>query len=105
MLALMLGVLGFTFTNFSPPPGVTYESAADLPVSEIFQQSLFVNPGTDYADSPFVFLMIVLTWVLGTLVVVAEMVKSGELVLAEDCHVNEAKTAAIWRCFHCAGTC
>ena len=84
MLALMLGVMGYTFTNFSPPPDVTYASAADLPVSDIFQQSLFINAGNDYADSPFIFLMIVLTWTLGTLVVVAEMVKSGELVVSED---------------------
>ncbi|NHZ72280.1 MAG: hypothetical protein GWP17_04240 [Aquificales bacterium] len=84
MLALMLGVLGFTFTNFSPPPDVTYDSASALPVSDIFRQSLFINPSSDYSDSPFVFLMIVLTWTLGTLVVVAEMVKSGELVVSED---------------------
>ncbi len=84
MLALMLGVMGFTFMNFSPPPGVTYEAASDLPVTEIFKQSLFSNPANDYADSPFVFLMYVLTWVLGTLVIVAEMAKSGELTITED---------------------
>ncbi|MBE2224453.1 MAG: hypothetical protein IAF02_23130, partial [Anaerolineae bacterium] len=84
MLALMLGVIGFTFVNFAPPPGVTYNSAAELPAMEIFQQALFVNAGNDYADSPFIFLMIILTWGLGTLVVVAELVKSGELVVAED---------------------
>lgn len=91
MLALLLGVLGFTFTNFSPPPGVTYDSAAALPVSEIFQQSLFVNAGNEYADSPFVFLMIILTWVLGTLVVVAEMVKSGELLVFDDATLPKQK--------------
>ncbi len=84
MLALMLGIMGFTFTNFSPPPGVTYSSASDLPVTEIFNQSLFSHPGNDYADSPFIFLMFVLTWVLGTLVIVAEMAKSGELTMPED---------------------
>ncbi|MBK8988625.1 MAG: peptidylprolyl isomerase [Chloroflexi bacterium] len=84
MLMLMLGILGFEFTTFTPTPGVTYSDAADLPVSEIFHQSFFVDPGEDFADSPYVFAMLVLTWALGTALVVAELVKSGELQFPED---------------------
>jgi cyclophilin family peptidyl-prolyl cis-trans isomerase/tetratricopeptide (TPR) repeat protein len=84
MLTLMLGTLGFTFTTFSPVPGATYESTADLPVSQIFRQSFFQDPGNDFADSPYVFVLLVLTWVLGTVLVVAELVKSGELEFPDD---------------------
>ena len=84
MLALMLGILGYTFTNFTPPPNTTYTSPAQLPVLDIFRQSFFVNSGRDFIDSPFVFLMVILTWVLGTLVILAEMAKSGEINFSAD---------------------
>lgn len=83
MLSLMLGILGYQFTTFTPLPNVTYQTAADLPVSDIFRQSFFVNPGNDFADSPFAFVMLILTWILGVAVVVAELVKSGELRFPE----------------------
>ncbi|MCB8987049.1 MAG: peptidylprolyl isomerase [Ardenticatenaceae bacterium] len=84
MLTLMIGILGFEFTTFTPVPGVTYQDTSDLPVSEIFQQSFFQDPGNNFADSPYAFVMLVLTWALGTVLVVAEMVKSGELEFPED---------------------
>ncbi len=99
MLALMIGILGFTFTNFAPPPGATYSAPSDLPVSTIFRQSLFVNPSNDYADSPFIFLMMVLTWLLGTLVVVAEMVKSEEIIISEDAASPPQKMRAVGAAF------
>jgi cyclophilin family peptidyl-prolyl cis-trans isomerase/tetratricopeptide (TPR) repeat protein len=83
MLALMLGILGYQFTTFSPLPNVAYQTPADLPVSDIFRQSFFVNPGKEFADSPFAFVMLMLTWVLGVALVVAELVKSGELRFPE----------------------
>jgi cyclophilin family peptidyl-prolyl cis-trans isomerase/tetratricopeptide (TPR) repeat protein len=79
MLALMLGILGYQFTTFSPLPNVTYQTPADLPVSDIFRQSFFVNSGNDFADSPFAFVLLILTWLLGVAVIAAEMVKAGEL--------------------------
>ncbi len=79
MMALMLGILGFEYMTYSLPPDKVVQSAADLPASEIFHQSLFLNARNGFADSPFIFLMMMLTWVLGTLAGVSEMVKSGEL--------------------------
>ena len=79
MMALMLGILGFQYITYSLPPDKVVQSAADLLVTEIFHQSLFLNARNGFTDSPFIFLMMMLTWVLGTLVGVSEMVKSGEL--------------------------
>jgi cyclophilin family peptidyl-prolyl cis-trans isomerase/tetratricopeptide (TPR) repeat protein len=84
MLALMLGIIGFTFTNYSPPPGVTFDSPADLPVLTIFRQSLFINPGDNFSNSPFIFMLMLLTWSLGVLLIIAEMAKSGELVVTPE---------------------
>ncbi len=79
MMALMLGIMGFEYTTYSLPPDKIVQSASDLPASEIFHQSLFINARNGFVDSPFIFLMMMLTWVLGTLAGVSEMVKSGEL--------------------------
>ncbi|MCZ7667756.1 MAG: hypothetical protein M5U34_11350 [Chloroflexi bacterium] len=60
---------------------------------------MFVNPSNDYADSPFIFLMMVLTWLLGTLVVVAEMVKSEEIIISEDAASPPQKMRAVGAAF------
>lgn len=77
-MALTLGILGFEFMTYSLPPDKVVESAADLPASEIFYQSLFINARNGFVDSPFIFLMMMLTWVLGTAVALSEMLKNGE---------------------------
>lgn len=79
VLLLMVGILSFQYINYSLPPGKTITSAADLSPVEIFYQSLFLNARQNFADSPFIFMMIVLTWALGMLVSLSELVKSGEL--------------------------
>ncbi len=79
MLGLVVGILGFGFINYAQPPDVQFESIADLPVADIVQQSLFVDAGEGFRDSPFIFVMIVLTWMLGAFLLISEMVKDGEL--------------------------
>ncbi|MEZ4646279.1 MAG: hypothetical protein R3E31_26745 [Chloroflexota bacterium] len=79
MLVLMIGIMGFEYTTYSLPPDKVIESPADITAGEIFHQSLFLNARKDFADSPFIFLMIMLTWTLGTLVSASEMVKTGDL--------------------------
>jgi Tfp pilus assembly protein PilF len=79
LLALLIGILGFEFTNFVLPIGSTIESGADLRAVEIFNQSLFVNTQKGFLNSPFIFLMIVLVWALGYLIAISEMIKQGEL--------------------------
>ncbi len=78
VLALVIGILCFNFITFSLPEGEVITSIADVPTAgEIFHQSLFVNTSSDFAASPFVYLMITLTWALGTLLSLSEMAKDG----------------------------
>ncbi len=78
VLAVAIGIMGYQFITYSLPPGKTIETAADLLTGEIFYQSLFVNASSDFADSPFIFLMMMLTWGLGLLLFTSEQIKSGE---------------------------
>lgn len=79
LLAFIVGILGYEFTNYVLPPDQVIETGADLSASAIFHQSFFVNPQRNFADSPFIYLMIVLTWALGLILAISEMVKNGEL--------------------------
>ncbi|MDA0246400.1 MAG: hypothetical protein OT477_23570 [Chloroflexi bacterium] len=82
LLALVIALMAFSFTNYSPPPGKVIQSMADLPTAaEIFSQSFFVNPAKQFAESPFLFLVLVMSWLLGTLLAVSEMVRSGLITL------------------------
>ncbi|MCP4418503.1 MAG: tetratricopeptide repeat protein [Chloroflexi bacterium] len=79
MLALLIGIIGFTFTTYTQPPDVMLDSVNDLTAVKILNQSLFINVNRDFAESPFIYLMIVLSWSLGLLIAVSEMLKDGEL--------------------------
>ncbi|MDX1413067.1 MAG: tetratricopeptide repeat protein, partial [Candidatus Promineifilaceae bacterium] len=81
LLALLVGILGFEFTNFVLTPDQAIETGADLATRDIFLQSFFVNAQKGFLDSPFVYLMIVISWALGSLLILSEMVKQRELVL------------------------
>lgn len=82
MLMLMIGIMGYQYTTYSLPPDKTIQGPADITPGEIFHQSFFLNPRQEFADSPFIFLMVMLTWILGTLVSVSEMFKDGDLEFA-----------------------
>lgn len=77
MLALVLGTLAYSFITYNQPPDVS--SVTQITPGAIFHQSMLVNAKKDFTDSPFIFLMFILTWALGTLVIASEMVKEGEL--------------------------
>lgn len=79
-LALILAILGFEYMTYSLPPDKIIQTRADLTAGEIFYQSLFINPRRGFVDSPFIFLMMMFTWLLGGLVALSEMVKHGEWV-------------------------
>ena len=98
MLALIIGIIGYTFTTFSQPPDLVLESVADLTAVDIFKQSLFVNVKRDFVESPFIYLMLVLTWSLGLLISVSEMLKDGELkipAVAQEAAKGQRNAAAI----------
>ena len=78
ILTLIIGILCFDFISFSLPSGQVIQSLADVPsAGEVFHQSFFVNTGHNFAASPFVYLMLTLTWALGSLICLSEMAKDG----------------------------
>ena len=74
--------MGFEFTNFVVPNGEVINSGADFLAGDVFHQSFFVDAQRGFRDSPYVYVMIVLTWGLGSLIVVSEMVKQKVLLIS-----------------------
>lgn len=91
MMSLIVGTMGFTYITYNQVEGRQYEGAADLPVGEVVRQSFFVDAGQNFADSPFIFVMLVLVWALGTLLIVSEMVKDGELTIVSTFTLDEQR--------------
>ncbi len=79
MLTLMIGIIAFSFTTFSQPPDFVLESVNDLTAVDIIHQSFFINVKRNFIESPFIYLMLVLTWSLGLVIAVSEMLKDGDL--------------------------
>lgn len=84
MLALMIGIIGYSFTTFNQPPDFALETSEDInkmSAGLIFNQSFFVDASEGFRDAPFVYVMVILTWGLGMLVAISEMIKDGELTI------------------------
>ena len=82
LLAVMVGVMGYEFMTYATMPGETFTSLADVPTaSEVFYRSLFIDPDKNFAESPFLFLMMIFTWLLALLAIISEMTREGTLVL------------------------
>lgn len=79
LLMLMLGILGYGYVTYALPPGKVIASPTDLSAVEIFRQSLLQNARQDFVDWPFIMSLLILSWLLGWLVFLSEMVKHGEL--------------------------
>ncbi len=78
VLALILGILGYNFVTFVAETEIT--TIEDVPLAfEIIHQSFLVNSGADFMDSPFIYLVLLLTWVLGTLISLSELARQGIL--------------------------
>jgi tetratricopeptide (TPR) repeat protein len=76
MLGLVVGVLGYNFMTYSVAEGEQILSIADAPsAGEIFHQSMLVNVSEEFSPSPFVFLVVILTWLLGSLLLLGEYSK------------------------------
>jgi tetratricopeptide (TPR) repeat protein len=78
LLALFIGTMGYDFVNYVLPADKLIETGADLQPWDILQQSLFVNSQRNFIDSPFIFLMILLSWVLGVLIVLSEHIRQSK---------------------------
>jgi len=78
VLTLILGTLGYEFMNYARPPEMVVNTIEDVPsAGDIVHQAFFIHPGKGFAPSPFIFLMIVLSWALGALALLSELVKQG----------------------------
>src|SRR5690606_19976139 len=78
VLTLVLGILGYNFLTFVAETEIT--TLEDVPLAfEIIHQSFLVNSGADFMDSPFIYLVLLLTWVLGTLISLSELARHGIL--------------------------
>ncbi|HSH03963.1 MAG TPA: peptidylprolyl isomerase [Anaerolineae bacterium] len=77
MMMLLIALLSFNFVNFATRPGEQFASVQDLPTQfEFVQRSFLENKGE---ASPYVFMMIILSWGFGLVLYLAEMVKSNLL--------------------------
>lgn len=82
ILSLIMTTLVFDFVNFAPSQDEVqgWRSAADLPSSlEIFRRSMMVNPRDNFAASPYLYGVFVLSWFLATLLLVSEMARERVL--------------------------
>ncbi|MFK7803979.1 MAG: hypothetical protein AB8G95_20260 [Anaerolineae bacterium] len=95
VLALMLGTMAFNYTVFTPPPDQPIQTLQDIPSAwDIFQQSMFVNAREGFSASPYIFLIMMMSWVLGTLVALSEMAKNGLYSIAGLSSRNEQREKA-----------
>ncbi len=83
-LGVILATLAYNFTIFTPRPDQVIQSVADLPTTgQIFYDSFFVNPRINFIESPFIYLLFTMTWLLGSLILISELVRSGAVTLAD----------------------
>jgi tetratricopeptide (TPR) repeat protein len=75
LLALLIGTMGYNFVNYVLPADKSIETGTDLQAWNILYQSLFVNPQRNFVDSPFIFVMVLLSWVLGVLILLSERIR------------------------------
>ena len=81
ILGLIVGILGYNFTTYSLSPGETISTIEDVPsASAIMQQTFFVNAQDGFEESPFLYLVVIMAWGLGGLLLLSEMIKDGVLV-------------------------
>ena len=79
LMSLILMTLGFNYTIFTPPPNLQIQTLDDIPTAgEIFQQAFFINPAQDFSESPFIYLLMMMAWGLGVLIILSEMSKNGQ---------------------------
>ncbi|MCB0006755.1 MAG: hypothetical protein KDE04_09880, partial [Anaerolineales bacterium] len=99
LLGVLVGTMGYEFMTYATRPGESFNTIADVPTAaEIFYRSLFIDPDKNFAESPFLFLMMMFTWLLAVLAFVSEMTRDGTLSLPSTLHrlkPRDAQLAAI----------
>ncbi len=80
LLAVITGLLFFEFITFTPRPGEleNIQSVTDLPgMVEIFHRAVLVNPSQNFADSPYIFGLVLVSWLLAVGLLVSESLREG----------------------------
>ena len=75
LLALFIGTMGYDFVNYVLPADKLIETGADLKTWDILKQSFLLNAQRDFMDSPFIFLMVILSWALGVVIILSERIR------------------------------
>jgi hypothetical protein len=80
ILTVVVATLGYEFMNYTRPPDLELTSLEDVPTAAaIFHQAFLTHAGQNFRESPFIFLVVVMTWGLGILAFLSEMVRQGIL--------------------------
>lgn len=75
--ALILVVLGYDFITYLSPPGELIRTIQQVPtVHQVLDHSFFLNRSKGYVASPFIFLLILFSWLFAVLVGLCETVRS-----------------------------
>ncbi|UCC53148.1 MAG: hypothetical protein JSV68_04110, partial [Anaerolineaceae bacterium] len=85
ILALIIGILAYNFVLFQVPDGQAVQTIEDVPsVAEIIRQSFFVNVNDNFTASPFLYMGLVATWLLGSFIFLSDLSKSGKIGYAKN---------------------
>jgi tetratricopeptide (TPR) repeat protein len=80
VLAVITGTLGYEFMNYTQPPDLQITTLEQIPrAGDVLHQAFFVHAGRGFVDSPFIFLVIIMSWGLGALAFLSEMVRQGQI--------------------------
>ena len=98
ILTFVVMTLAYDFINFTPQQSEvqSWRSAADLPSSmEILRRAMLVNPRDNFAPSPYLYGVFVLSWLFGAALLVSEMVRQGTLKIVRTTTVFESSAKTI----------
>ncbi len=96
VLTMMWMAMAFNYTVFTPDPQNPIQTLEDIPTAfEIFQQSMFVNPREGFSSSPYIFLITIMSWVLGSLVALSEMSKNGVYAIPGNLQRNKQRETMV----------
>lgn len=80
ILALIIGILVYNFVIFQLPEGQTIATIDGFPsVGGIIKQAFFVNVKDNFTASPFLYMMLIISWLLGSLIFLIDLGKSGRI--------------------------
>ena len=78
LMAFIQIINGYDFVNFSTKAGEQITSAEQIPTAiEILRRAFLFNPRQEFISSPYLYMVMLLSWLFGSLIWAAEGHKSG----------------------------